>query len=88
MVVDQFHEGEGQASLGSPGLDGLRWVRPVYPDDTLTCESRILSKRRSTSRPDMGIVKTRITAFNQHGEVVMTVDAVGLIEVRDPDLST
>lgn len=86
MVVDQFHEGEGQASLGSPGIDELRWLKPVYPGDTLRCESEVIEKRRSKSNPEMGLLKTRLSAFNQHDEVVLTYIGNGMIRVRNPDM--
>jgi acyl dehydratase len=70
--------------LGSPGLDELRWVKPVYPGDELSVETELIEKRRSKSRPDMGITKSRQTVYNQHGEVVMTMIGNGLIRVRDP----
>jgi acyl dehydratase len=85
MVVDHMSAGEGQAGLGSPGIEDLRWVKPVYPGDTLTCETEMIEKRRSRNRPEMGITKSRLTCFNQHGEVVMTYVAAGLIRTRDPD---
>lgn len=84
MVVDEMQAGEGRAGLGSPGIDELRWVKPVYPGDTLRCESVVTEKRRSRSRPEMGIIKTQLTAFNQHDEVVMTYIANGLVATRDP----
>ncbi|MEZ5708052.1 MAG: MaoC family dehydratase [Blastomonas sp.] len=73
------------ASLGSPGIDELRWLKPVYPGDTLRCEGELLEKRRSRSRPDMGITKNRTIVYNQHDEPVMSVIANGLIKVRNPD---
>ncbi len=82
MIVDSMKEHE-QASLGSPGVDELRWLQPVYPDDTLRCESEVIEKRRSGSRPDMGIFKSRLTVFNQHDAPVMTMISTGLIRVRD-----
>ena len=81
MTVDHMRT-HRQASLGSPGIDELKWLRPVYPGDTLRCESELLEKRRSASRPDMGITKGRTTVFNQHGEPVMTFVANGLIRTR------
>ncbi|MCW0198612.1 MaoC family dehydratase [Sphingopyxis sp.] len=82
MMVDdmKLHE---QAGLGSPGIEDLRWLKPVYPGDTLRCESEILEKRRSGSRPEMGIIQSRMTVFNQHDEPVMTMRSAGLIRVRD-----
>ena len=73
-----------QAGLGSPGVDKLRWKKPVYPGDVLCCETEVIEKRRSKSRPDMGITKGTTTVYNQHGEVVMTMVSNGLIAVRDP----
>ena len=74
-----------QAGLGSPGIDNLRWLKPVYPGDTLRVESTVLEKRRSQSRPEMGIFKSRLTVFNQHDEPVMQMVSNGLVQVRDPD---
>ena len=82
MMVDDMKQHQ-QAGLGSPGIENLRWLKPVYPGDTLRCESEILEKRRSGSRPEMGIIKTRMTVFNQHDEPVMTMRSAGLIRVRD-----
>ena len=71
-----------QASLGSPGLDELRWLKPVYPDDVLRCETELLSKRASASRPEMGLIKSRLTVFNQHDEPVLTMVSNGMIATR------
>ena len=84
MMVHTWRDGEPTAGLGSPGLDQLRWVKPVYPGDELSVEVELIDKRRSKSRPDMGLTKSRQTVFNQHGEVVMTMIGDGLIRVRDP----
>src|SRR3712207_2772624 len=61
-----------QAGLGSPGIDELRWKKPVYPGDTLHVRGRIVDKRASNSRPDIGSFRTETTVTNQDGEVVMT----------------
>jgi acyl dehydratase len=71
-----------QAGLGSPGLEELRWLKPVYPGDTLRVEGEILSKRQSQSKPEMGSFQARNTVFNQHDEPVMTMVSIGLIRVR------
>ncbi len=81
MMVDQMAANK-QAGLGSPGVENLRWLKPVYPGDTLRCEHITLEKRRSESRPEMGIMKGKITVFNQHDEQVMTMESTGLIQVR------
>ena len=74
-----------QAGLGSPGMDNLRWTRPVYPGDTLRVESEVISKRRSASRPEMGLFKSNVRVFNQNDETVLEMTSNGLIRVRDPD---
>ena len=81
MLVENL-KAHDQAGLGSPGIDELRWIKPVYPGDTLRCESELLSKRVSASRPEMGIFKTRLTVLNQHDAPVMTYLSNGLIRTR------
>ena len=83
MMVENM-KSERSAGLGSPGVDQLRWIKPVYPGDTLRCETEIIEKRRSASRPEMGIFKSRIRTFNQHGDVVLEMVSNGLIATRDP----
>ena len=61
-----------------------RFTRPVYPGDTLRCESEVIEKRRSASRPEMGIFKSHLTVFNQNDEPVMEMVSNGLIRTRDP----
>ena len=73
---------EAQAGLGSPGIDELRWKKPVYPGDTLTVSGEILDKTPSRSRPDMGSFRTQTTVTNQNGEVVMTFISIVLIRRR------
>jgi acyl dehydratase len=84
MMVENMKT-HAQAGLGSPGVDNLRWVKPVYPGDTLRVESEILEKRRSQSRRDMGIFKSRSRTFNQNGDVVLETVSNGLIRVREPE---
>ena len=81
MLVAHMDE-EATASLGSPGIDELRWLRPVHPGDTLRCETELLSKRASASRPGMGLLKSRMSVLNQHGEPVMTLVSNGMIRMR------
>jgi len=73
---------EEQAGLGSPGIDELRWKKPVYPGDTLTVSGEILEKTPSRSRPDIGSFRTRTTVTNQNDEVVMTFISIVLIRRR------
>ncbi len=81
MLVDNMAVNK-QAGLGSPGLDELRWLTPVYPGDTLRIENEILSKRQSVSKPEMGSFQGKVTVFNQHDVAVMTMVSIGLIRVR------
>ena len=84
MMVENM-KGEKSAGLGSPGVDSLRWIKPVYPGDTLRCETEIIEKRRSSSRPEMGIFKSRIRTFNQDEVMVLEMVSNGLIRTRDPE---
>lgn len=66
------------SSQGSPGMDEVRWLKPVRPGDTLTFSSTVLAVKPSTSKPDRGVVQSQWTARNQHGEVVATLKGMGL----------
>lgn len=85
MMVEGWQAQEPTAGLGSPGVDELRWRKPVYPGDTLRVESKLIFKRRMKSRPEMGLMKTEQTVYNQNDEIVMTMVSNGLIAVRNPD---
>jgi acyl dehydratase len=82
MLVENLKANK-QAGLGSPGVDELRWLKPVYPGDTLRIESEVLSKRQSESRPEMGFFKSKLTVFNQDDVAVMTMLSNGIIATRD-----
>ncbi len=82
MLVDNMSDIQ-QAGLGSPGIDELRWLKPVFPGDVLRIESEILDKRLSRSRADMGSFRSRSTIFNQDDVAVMTVVSIGLVR-RSP----
>ncbi|MXO48416.1 acyl dehydratase [Erythrobacter vulgaris] len=84
MMVENMMN-EKSAGLGSPGVDQLRWTKPVYPGDTLRCETEVIEKRRSASRPEMGIFKSRIRTFNQNDKIVLEMVSNALIRTRDPD---
>jgi acyl dehydratase len=73
------------SSLGSPGCDELRWLRPVRPGDTLAVRIEILSNRRSRSKPDRGLVSNQLAILNQQDEVVMTLKTVLLLRARHPE---
>ena len=70
------------ASLGSPGIDNLKWLAPVRPGDTIRAQRTTLEVRASASRPEMGLVKTRWEVFNQNGEQVMTMEGYGMFRRR------
>ncbi|MEH6473292.1 MAG: MaoC family dehydratase [Halopseudomonas sp.] len=59
-------------SMGSPGIDELRWLAPVRPGDTLHTEVEVLEVKPSTSKPDRGILRMRYTSINQHGDTVLS----------------
>ena len=83
MAVIARHVVENeQAGLGSPGIDELRWKKPVYPGDTLHVRGEIVDKTPSRSRPEMGSFRTHTTVTNQHDEVVMTFTSIVLIRRR------
>ncbi|CAG2127802.1 MaoC family dehydratase [Cupriavidus plantarum] len=66
------------ASMGSPGVDEIRWLKPVYAGDTLSVVLEVLDVRPSSSKPDRGIVHTIWRATNQRGEPVCTVKGMGM----------
>lgn len=69
-------------SLGSPGADELRWLRPVRPGDTLRAVVRVVEQRPSTSKPDRGIVRLHWTTLNQTEEPVLTLTSMQLVRRR------
>ena len=81
MLVDH-NQSQDRQTLGSPGIDELRWLKPVYPGDTLRVESEVIEVRASRSRPEMGMVKALMTVLNQHDEPVMTQIATTFQPVR------
>ena len=80
LIVDNFLP--KSASLGSPGIDELRWLRPVRPGDVLSVRLSILEATRSRSKPDRGIVRTLCEVLNQKREVVMSLKAMNIIAWR------
>jgi len=70
------------ASIGSPGIDELRWLKPVRPGDTLTGRLTMLESTPSRSKPDLGIVRSLMEVLNQRGEVVMSTKGVNFIRRR------
>ena len=72
------------ASLGSPGIDELRWLAPVYPGDVLRLRMQVLSARPMASRPGVGLVNTHTQLFNQDGVAVLSMKGWGMFGRRPP----
>ncbi len=81
LIVDHYLP--TARSLGSPGIDNLRWIRPVRPGDELSVRVTVKEATRSRSKPDRGVVRSFIEVLNQNHEVVLSVNAVNLMLCRD-----
>jgi acyl dehydratase len=71
------------AGLASPGVDEVRWTRPVRPGDCLRIQVSVLEARRSRSKPDRGLVRTLVEVLNQNREVVMSFKAMNIVRCRE-----
>ena len=69
-------------NLASPGLDELRWLRPVRPGDRLSLRATVESARRSRSNPGQGVVVSLVEVLNQDGDVVMSLKPISLMRCR------
>ncbi len=78
----QRNPGRQAASLGALGVDELRWLKPVRPGDTLRGTSEVIDKKASAKRPEMGIVRSKVTIFNQQDEPVMTMIPIAMWRTR------
>ena len=81
MLVENMGP-DPQAGLGSPGVDELRWLRPVYPGDTLRVETEIVEVTPSRSKPDLGSFRTNVTVFNQDDAAVLRFTSIVLMRRR------
>jgi acyl dehydratase len=81
-VIARHVVDEEQASLGSPGIDELRWRRPVFPGDTLHVRGKIVDKTPSRSKPEIGSFRSEMTVSNQDDQPVMTFTSIVLIRKR------
>jgi acyl dehydratase len=72
------------ASLGSPGLEKLSWLAPVFPGDTLSLRHTILEARPLKSKPGVGLVRSKWEMFNQHGTQVLLMEGYGMFRRRTP----
>jgi acyl dehydratase len=82
LFVEHFLPANG---LPAPGIDELRWTRPVRPGDTLRVRVTVTDARRSRSKPDRGLLHCFVEVFNQDDEVVLTMRPMNLVRCR-PDL--
>ncbi len=83
VLVDHLQR-EPQAGLGSPGVDELRWLIPVFPGDTLQVYGKIVAVTPSRSKPELGSIRTEMTVNNQKGATVMRFTSIVLMQ-RRPD---
>ncbi len=81
-VVENYLPHNG---LVAPGVDEVRWLRPVRPGDTLSVRATVTEARRSKSRPDRGLVHSLVETLNQHGDVVLTFKPMNFVRTRNPD---
>ena len=81
LIVDHYLS--EVSSEGSPGIDELRWLRPVRPGDQLSVKVTILEARLSRSRPERGIVRSQIETLNQDGKIVMHLTSTIFIRCRN-----
>jgi acyl dehydratase len=70
-------------SVGSPGVDEVRWLKPVRPGDELSVRVTVLEARRSESKPDRGVIRSLVEVLNQDGAVVMSFKGVSILLCRD-----
>lgn len=80
LMVDNFLK--YAASMGSPGLESVRWLKPVFPGDTLRLQHRVIESRPMRSRPDIGLVRTVWEMFNQNGDQVLHMEGYGMFRRR------
>ncbi len=84
LVMRLFCDGviKDTASLGSPGVDEMRWIKPVRPGDTLSLRMTVTECVPSRSKPDRGIVRSLLELRNQHGEVAVSIKGMNLVRRR------
>ncbi len=80
MTVDEYLL--ESSSLGSPGVENLRWLKPVYPGDTLSVRLEVLEARPMASRPGVGLTRSRWEVLNQHRDVVLMMEGWGMFGRR------
>jgi acyl dehydratase len=81
MVTNFLHE---TSSLGSPGLEHIKWTKPVYPNDTLRLQTTVLETKPMGRRPDVGMTRNLWEMFNQQGDKVLQMEGWGMFRRRHP----
>jgi acyl dehydratase len=86
LMMRQLVEGfiSPESGLGAAGIDQIRWPRPVRPGDTLNVRGIVLEARLSQSKPDRGIIRTRMEAINADGDLAMSMEGINFVRVRPP----
>ena len=72
------------SSMGSPGLENIRWLKPVFPGDTLRLQTTVLETRPMGTRPDIGMTRNLWEMFNQHNDKVLHMEGWGMFKRREP----
>lgn len=80
LFVDNYLD--RRTALGSPGVDEIRWLKPVRPGDTLTAWVECAAKVPSRSKPELGVIHESWQAVNQKGELVMTAKGINMVRRR------
>jgi len=81
-VIARYVVADEQAGLGSPGVDELRWLKPVYPGDRLSVRGDVLETIPSRSKPEIGVIRTRTVVTNQDGAEVMRFTSIVMLQRR------
>ncbi len=81
MLTDSFLI--NTSCMGAPGVDEVRWLKPVYPGDVLSVRHTVLSARASQSKPDRGFVSFHFEMLNQNGDVVLDQRNAIMFGLRD-----
>lgn len=82
LTVDFVAQGGSAAGI-SPGIEEIRWTKPVYADDTVTYSNKVTSKRRLASRPGWAVIHQENTGINQHGDLVYVMRGPVLVPIED-----
>ncbi len=81
-VLARYSVKNEQAGLGSPGVDELRWLKPVYPGDRLTVRGKVIETIPSRSKPHIGVIRTETIVANQDGVDVMRFTSIVMMQRR------